>query len=171
MNTSPESSWQPTNGNCSRDDTPPHEEGCRPIERRRRPQPRSPAKYLRSLPASVLLDRLPVPMLATTLDGIVAYNNPAFSTMLGHGPDVMLTGYGLPALLDGHSAVPPADCVDTLRTANNVIVDWLHSEGFPVRSVISETLFFRAADELLLFGVTDLTELIWTDLPESQWGT
>jgi hypothetical protein len=110
-------------------------------------------------------------MLATALDGIVVYNNPAFSTMLGHGPDITLAGFGLPALLDGHSARPPADCVATLRSASNVIVDWLHSEGFPVRSLISETLFFHATDEILLFGVTDLTELIWADLPEQRWGT
>jgi hypothetical protein len=105
-------------------------------------------------------------MLATGLDGIVVYNNAAFATMLGHGADVRLTGHGLPALLDGHSATPPSDCVATLRAANDVVVEWLHSEGFPVRSVITETLFFRATDELLLFGVTDLTELIWTTRPK-----
>ncbi len=170
MDTPPDSSWQPTNGRSGRDDTPPQEQ-VRRNERRRRPRPPSPEKYLHALPASVLLDRLPVPMLATALDGIVVYNNPAFATMLGHRPDVMLSGYGLPALLDGHTATPPADCVTTLRTAKNVVVDWLHSEGFPVRSLISETLFFRATDEILLFGVTDLTELIWADLPEERWGT
>ena len=69
-------------------------------ERRRRPSPSSAEEYLRGLPGSVLLDRLPVPMLATGLDGIVVYTNPAFATMLGHHPDtVMLTGHPLPALL------------------------------------------------------------------------
>jgi hypothetical protein len=86
--------------------------------------------------------------------------------MLGHGPDVTLAGYGLPALLEGHSATPPSDCITMLRTANNVIVDWLHAEGFPVRSVISESLYIRATDQLLLFGVTDLTELLWMYPPE-----
>src|SRR5438445_73612 len=85
----------------------------------RSPSPSSPEQYLRGLPASVLLGRLPVPMLATGLDGIVVYNNAAFATMLGHGADVRLTGYGLPALLDGHAATPPSDCVATLRAANN----------------------------------------------------
>jgi PAS domain-containing protein len=139
---------------------------ARRTERRRRPPPSSPDEYLRALPASVLLDRIPVPMLATRLDGVVVYNNPAFATMLGHGPDVTLAGYGLPALLEGHSSTPPSDCVNTLRTANNVLVDWLHAEGFPVRSVISESLYIRAADQILLFGVTDLTELIWMYPPE-----
>jgi PAS domain-containing protein len=169
MSTPSDFSTQPSNDISRRDDTP-REPEVRRTERRRRLRPGSPDKYLRALPASVLLERLPVPMLATGVDGIVVYNNAAFASMLGHGADVRLTGYGLPALLDGHSATPPSDCVTTLRAANNVVVDWLHSEGFPVRSVISETLFFRATDEVLLFGVTDLTELIWTTRPESCWG-
>ncbi|WP_292988697.1 hypothetical protein [Mycobacterium sp.] len=106
-------------------------------------------------------------MLAIGLDGEVVYHNPAFATMLGHGPDVTLTGYGLPALLDGCSDMTPLDSVNTLRNANNVIVDWHHAEGFPVRSVISESLFLRANDEILLFGVIDLTELMWMYPPES----
>ena len=106
-------------------------------------------------------------MLATGLDGVVVYTNPAFATMLGHHPDtVMLTGQQLPALLAGHSATSPRDCVTALCAASNVIVDWLHAEGFPVRSVVSETLFFRVTDQMLLIGVTDITELIWTAPPE-----
>jgi len=78
----------------------------------------------------------------------------------------MLTGQLLPALLVGHSATPPRGCVSALRAANNAIVDWRHAEGFPVRTVISETLLFRATDQILLIGVTDITELIWTTPPE-----
>jgi PAS domain-containing protein len=135
-------------------------------ERRRRPSPSSPEEYLRALPALILLDRLPIPMLATGLDGVVVYTNPAFATMLGHHPDnVMLTGQQLPALLAGRAATPPRDCVTALRAASNVIVDWLHVEGFPVRSVISETVLVRATDQIMLFGVTDITELTWTTPP------
>jgi PAS domain-containing protein len=132
-------------------------------DRRRRPSPSSAEECLRTLPGLVLLDRLPVPMLATGLDGVVVYTNPAFATMLGHHPDtVMLTGQQLPALLAGHSATPPRDCVAILRAAGTGIVDWLHAEGFAVRSLVSETLFVRATDQLLLVGVTDITELVWT---------
>jgi PAS domain-containing protein len=132
-------------------------------ERRRRPSPSSAEEYLRTLPAWVLLDRLAVPMLAAGLDGVVVYTNPAFATMLGHHPDtVMLTGQQLPALLAGHSATPPRDCVAILRAAGTGIVDWLHAEGFAVRSLVSETLFVRATDQILLVGVTDITELVWT---------
>jgi PAS domain-containing protein len=144
-------------------DASAHRTGLRSSERRRRPSPSSPEEYLRALPALTLLDRLPIPMLATRLDGVVVYTNPAFATMLGHHPDtVMLTGQQLPALLAGHAATPPPDCVTALRAASDVIVDWLHVEGFPVPSVVSETLFIRTTDQILLIGVTDITELIWT---------
>jgi PAS domain-containing protein len=168
MNTPSNSSRQPTNGTSSRNGNAPNGL-ARSTDRRRRPQPSSSDEYLRALPASVLLDRIPVPMLATGLDGVVVYSNPAFATMLGHGTDVRLAGYGLPALLDGHTATPPRDCVAALRAANNAIVDWHHSEGFPVRSVVSESLYIRATDQILLFGVTDLTELLWTAPPDSHW--
>ena len=68
-------------------------------------------------------------------------------------------------MLAGHSAISPRDCVTALRSARTVVVDWLHAEGFPVRSVISETLFVRADDRILLIGITDITELMWTTIP------
>jgi len=46
-------------------------------ERRRKPAPSTPDGYLSELPALILLDRLPTPTLATGLDGVVIYTNPA----------------------------------------------------------------------------------------------
>jgi PAS domain-containing protein len=136
---------------------------------RRRPPPSSPEGCLHALPALTLLDRLPIPMLATGLNGVVVYTNPAFATMLGHHPDtIMLTGKRLPELLAGHSETPPRDCVTVLRAAGTVVVDWLHAQGFPVRSVISDSVFVRAADQIMLIGVTDITELMWTSPTEPR---
>jgi PAS domain-containing protein len=119
----------------------------RRAERRRRPPPTSPDEYLYALPALILLARIPIPMLATGLDGVVVYTNPAFATMLGHHPDtVMLVGQSLPALLAGRSATPAHECVAGLRAAGNAVVDRLPVEGFPVRSVVSDTLLFCATD-------------------------
>jgi PAS domain-containing protein len=137
-------------------------------ERRLGPQPSSPEPHLHALPAPILLDRLPIPMLATGLDGFVVYTNPAFATLLGHHRDtITLTGKRLPDLLAEHSTTLPGDCVTELRSAHNVIVEWLYAEGFPLRTVISETLFVRGADQILLIGITDITELIWSNPPES----
>ena len=139
---------------------------ARSTERRRQPPPNTPDGYLHQLPALTLLNRLPIPMLATGLDGVVVYTNPAFATMLGHQRDtITLTGKRLPEMLVGHSAISPRDCVTALRSGRTVVVDWVHAEGFPVRSVISETLFVRADDEILLIGITDITELMWTTIP------
>jgi hypothetical protein len=60
-------------------------------ERRREPPPSTPDGYLHELPALTLLDRLPTPMLATGLDGVLIYANPAFATMLGHPSTTTLT--------------------------------------------------------------------------------
>ena len=123
----------------------------------------------REMPASILLDRLAIPMLAVRLDGVVFYTNPAFAAMLGHQPDtVALIGQRLPELMAGHSATPPRDCVTALRAAGTVVVDWLHADGFPVRSVISETAFVRGADQVLLIGVTDVNDLMWTTSPGAR---
>lgn len=119
--------------------------------------------YLHEMPASTLLDQLAIPMLAVRLDGVVFYSNPAFATMLGHRPDtVRLIGQRLPELLAGHSATPARDFVTALRTAGTMVVDWFHAEDFPVRCLISPTPFVRATDEILLIGVTDITELTWS---------
>ena len=131
-------------------------------ERRRHPPPRTLDGYLHELPAWILLDRLPTPMLATGLDGVLIYTNPAFATMLGHPGTTTLTGQPLPALLAGYSATPARDCVTALRAAGTVVIDWLHAEGFPVRTVVSDALLVRATDPILLISITDITELMWT---------
>ena len=131
-------------------------------ERRRQPPPSTPDGYLHELPALILLDRLPTPMLATGLDGVLIYTNPAFATMLGYPDTTTLTEQLLPALLEGHSATPPRDCVTALRATGTVVIDWLHAEGFPVRTVVSNALLVRATDPILLISITDITELMWT---------
>jgi hypothetical protein len=49
-----------------------------------------------------------------------------------------------------------------------VVIDWLHAEGFPVRTVVSDALLVRATDPILLITITDLTELMWSTRPEPR---
>jgi hypothetical protein len=141
----------------------------RSTEDHRRPPLDTPDGDLQLLPALTLLDRLAVPMLAVRLDGVVVYTNVAFATMLGHQADtISLIGQRLPELLAGHSATPPRDCVTALRAAGTMVVDWLHAEGLPVRGLISESVFVRASDQILLIGVTDITELMWTSATDPR---
>ncbi len=134
----------------------------RSTERRRKPAPSTVDGYLYELPALILLDRLPTPTLATGLDGVLIYTNPAFATMLGYPDTTTLTEQPLPALLAGHSATPPRDCVTALRAAGNIVISWLHAEDFPIRTVVSDALLIRATDPILLISITDITERMWT---------
>ena len=88
--------------------------------------------------------------------------------MLGYPDSTTLTEQPLPALLAGHSATPPCDCVTALRAAGTVVIDWLHAEGFPVCPVVSDALLVRATDPILLISITDITELMWTTPPEPR---
>jgi hypothetical protein len=47
----------------------------------------SPMDVLTRLPAVVVLERLPVPSLATARDGIILFANTAFAEMVGHPQD------------------------------------------------------------------------------------
>jgi PAS domain-containing protein len=140
----------------------------RSAERRRRPPPSTPTGYLHALPALILLDRLPTSTLAVGLDGVLVYANPAFARMLGHPDTTTLIEQPLPALLAGHSATPPRDCVTALRAAGTVVIDWLHAEGFPIRTMVSDPLLVRATDPILLISITDISELLWTTQPEPR---
>lgn len=55
------------------------------MERRRDGQDdRSPMSLLRHMPALVLLERFPVPVLAIAEDGSILFANGAFADMVGH---------------------------------------------------------------------------------------
>jgi len=110
----------------------------------------------------MLLDQLPTTHPRHRLDGVLIYTNPAFATMLGHPDTTTLSEQQLPALLAGHSATEPRDCVAALRGVGTVVVDWLHAEGFPVRTLVSDALLVRATDPILLISITDISEVMWS---------
>jgi PAS domain-containing protein len=171
MTTSPDFTADPADQTASRPATP-HNSETNGYHRfvnvkqrgaeRHRPPPNSPHGYLRELPALILLDRLPTPVLATGLDGVLIYTNPAFATMLGHPDTTALSGQQLAALLARHSETEPRDCVAALRGAGTVVVDWLHADGFSVRTLVSDALLVRATDPILLISITDISEVMWS---------
>src|ERR1700734_282297 len=58
------------------------------VERRRNAQTRlSPMATLKQLPALVVLERIPVPVLAIANDGALVFANSAFSEMVGRAPE------------------------------------------------------------------------------------
>jgi hypothetical protein len=131
-------------------------------QRRQLRQVRGREPELPALP----LNRLPTPMLAAGRDGELVYTNLAFATMLGHSATTTLTEQSLPALLAGHSGTPPRDCVTALRAAGNVVIDWLHAEGFPVHTVVSVAL--PETEWIALISITDISDLMWATPPEPR---
>ena len=59
--------------------------------RHHRPAGQSPMDILRQLPALVVLQRMPVPVLAVGDDGTILFANAAFSQMLGHPAEAVLS--------------------------------------------------------------------------------
>ena len=63
----------------------------RVVERRRGGRAsESPMETLKQLPALVVLERIPVPILAIGEDGTILFSNTAFADMLGHTPEAVL---------------------------------------------------------------------------------
>jgi len=80
------------------------------VDRRRAGPPgRPPGDPLMQMPASVLLERLPQPVLAVAHDGTILFANAAFCDMLGYPKEAVpsLNIDQIVSKVDGHSAVVP----------------------------------------------------------------
>jgi PAS domain S-box-containing protein len=131
------------------------------VERRRAGRSdQTPMEVLRGIPATVALDRIPVPIVAVSKDGSLVYANDAFAAMVGHTRQTVLS-LMVPQIFEdlpaGHCAIcmvrDNADRVVCLRTADN----------FTVRARMSQSALIRRHDPIALTMFHDLTEQIWTD--------
>jgi PAS domain S-box-containing protein len=118
----------------------------------------SPMDILTRLPAVVVLERLPVPALAMTRDGIILFANMAFAEMVGYEQDG-LVGLVFP---ETFHTVPAALCalsgVDALA---NLVVELRHCEGWTVRAKMSKSALMRRDDPVVLVTFENLTERLW----------
>jgi len=131
----------------------------RPQERRRhRPAGQSPMDILRQLPALVVLQRMPVPVLAVGDDGTILFANAAFSQMLGHPAEAVLS-LTFAQLFAGQ----PADTspVMFIRAHAHQLVELVHRDGSTVRATISPSALLRAGDSVALASFHDRTEELW----------
>ncbi|MGV0853260.1 PAS domain S-box protein [Mycolicibacterium phlei] len=129
------------------------------MERRRDGQTqKSPIEVLRELPALVVLDRMPVPVLAIAEDGSIVFANSAFAEMVGYTAEAL-------SELKFHQIfhTMPADesAVSVMRAHGNLIVELLHSEGTIVRAWMSKSALRRGNDPVALATFQDLTEKLW----------
>ncbi|MEO3757019.1 PAS domain-containing protein [Mycobacterium sp. B14F4] len=127
---------------------------------RRRQIPKSPMAVLRELPALVVLDRLPVPVLAIAEDGAIVFANAAFADMLGYPPDGVKD---LEFRKIFHTMPPDESAVSVMHAHANLIVELLHEDGSVVRARMSKSALQRGNDPVALATFQDLTERLWVD--------
>jgi PAS domain S-box-containing protein len=115
---------------------------------------------LKELPALVVLDRFPVPVLAIAEDGSILFANAAFGEMLGHPADEV-TALKFRQIFHA----PPADesAVSVVRAHADLIVELVHQDGSIVRARMSKSALLRGDDPVALATFQDLTERLWVD--------
>jgi PAS domain S-box-containing protein len=129
------------------------------VNRRRQSQSaQSPITLLGQLPARVVLERMPVPVVAIGQDGSILFANAAFAEMLGYTTEKVLT---LKFIEIFNTAPVDASPVSAVRGYANEIVSLMHADGSIVRAKMSKSALLREDDPLALATFEDLTEQLW----------
>ncbi len=132
------------------------------MERRRTGEARqSPISVLSELPALVVLERFPVPVLAIADDGSVIFANRAFGEMVGRTAEEV-TSLAFRQLFH---TMPSDDTLSVIRAHGGLIVELRHQDGSIVRARMSRSALIRGDDPVALATFQDLTERLWSDEP------
>lgn len=115
---------------------------------------------LRELPALVVLERLPVPVLAIAEDGDILFANAAFGEMLGHTPDAVME---LKFRDVFHTMPADESAVSLVRAHANLVVELTHQDHSIVRARMSKSALLRGDDPVALATFQDLTERLWDE--------
>jgi PAS domain S-box-containing protein len=115
---------------------------------------------LAQLPAVVVLERIPVPTLAVTRDGVILFANTAFAEMVGYRQD-RLAGLAFPQIF--HIGPAAVGALSDIHALANLIVELRHSDGWMVRAKMSKSALKRSDDPVVLVTFENLTERLWTD--------
>jgi PAS domain S-box-containing protein len=134
------------------------------VERRRngRRPGQAPITILKQLPALVVLERIPVPVLAIARDGTLLFANSAFSEMVGRASDEVLSL----KFDDIFHLSPTTECespIDVVQALANMVVELAHGDGTSVRALMSRSALIRSDDDIALATFQDLTEQLWLD--------
>ena len=132
------------------------------VERRRRdgPDSQSPMALLKELPALVVLERFPVPVLAIAEDGTILFANEAFADMLGYSAEAVKE---LKFREIFHTLPAEESAVSVVRAHADLIVELVHEDGSIVRARMSKSALVRGDDPVALATFQDLTERLWVD--------
>jgi PAS domain S-box-containing protein len=115
---------------------------------------------LKQLPALVVLERIPVPVLAIGDDGSILFTNTAFADMVGYAPDdVLLLRFDEIF----HQAPSSESLLSVVHALANEVVELAHKDGSVVRALMSRSAVRRADDQFALAAFQDLTEQLWQE--------
>lgn len=119
---------------------------------------------LNTLPALVVLEWIPVPVLAFAHDGTIVFTNWSFAEMIGYTPEMVLSLRfdQIFESLPGNDS-PIAD----LRAREDLIVEIIHLDGSIVQTRMTESLVLGGTGELALATFDDVTEQLW--LADRRW--
>jgi PAS domain S-box-containing protein len=118
-----------------------------------------PMVKLKQLPAPVVLERLPVPVLAIAQDGTILFANTAFAEMMGCSTEEVLS---LKFDQVFHSPPPDESVLAVVHALANMVVELAHRDGSVVRALMSRSALMRCDDQLAIATFQDLTEQLWT---------
>ena len=110
------------------------------------------------MPALVVLERIPVPVLAIAHDGGILFTNTAFAEMVGCEPDEVLSSRFDQVFR--HAPVAES-LLSVVHALANVVVELAHKDGSVVRAVMSRSALMRADDKFALAAFQDLTQQLW----------
>ena len=115
---------------------------------------------LKELPALVVLERFPVPVMAIAEDGTILFANAAFGEMLGYPADVV-TALKFRQIF--HKLPAEESVMSVVRAHADLIVELVHQDGSIVRARMSKSALLRGDDPVALATFQDLTERLWVD--------
>ncbi len=113
---------------------------------------------LQELPALVVLERVPIPVLAVGNDGTILFTNSAFAEMVGRTPEEVLSLRFHEIFYQAPESEPLLPVVHALA---NMVVELAHKDGSVVRALMSKSALMRADDQFALAAFQDLTEQLW----------
>ncbi|MCA4723097.1 PAS domain-containing protein [Mycolicibacterium fortuitum] len=115
---------------------------------------------LQNIPALVVLERFPVPVLAIAEDGTILFANTAFGEMVGRVTDAVKRMQFAEVF---HSLPTDGSAVSVMRANAGLLVELIHHDGSIVRARMSKSALLRGDDPVALATFEDLTEQLWAD--------
>ena len=115
---------------------------------------------LSELPALVVLERIPVPVVAIAEDGSILFANDAFAQMLGYTAEAVKA---LEFRQIFHTMPADESAVSAVRAHADLIVELVHRDNSIVRARMSKSALLRGDDPVALATFQDLTERLWVD--------